>query len=126
MCQLVETIKCQDGKLENLCYHQARFNLARKVLFGENFGLTLFEEIKVPEACQSGLFRCRVVYASDIEKIEFLPHEFRKVKSLKLLENSTIDYRYKFTNRKKLTELYEKRGKCDDIIIINNGSITDS
>ncbi|MCF8364115.1 MAG: aminotransferase class IV family protein [Prolixibacteraceae bacterium] len=126
MCQLVETIKCKNGKLENLRYHQARFNLARKELFGENFGLNLFEDIKVPESCQSGLFRCRVVYTSNIEKIEFHPHEFRKVERLKLLEDSTIDYRYKFTDRKKLNELFEKRGRCDDIIIVKNGCITDS
>ena len=126
MCQLVETIKCKNGKLENLRYHQARFNLARKELFGENFELNLIEEIKVLEKYKSGLFRCRVIYASDIEKIEFHPYEYRKVESLKLMEDCTIDYRYKFTDRKKLNELFEKRGNCDDILIVKNGCITDS
>ncbi|SHJ04439.1 4-amino-4-deoxychorismate lyase [Tangfeifania diversioriginum] len=126
MCQLVETIKCKNGKLENLRYHQARFNLARKELFGENFELNLIEEIKVPEKYQTGLFRCRVIYASDIEKIEFHPYEYRKVESLKLMEDCTIDYRYKFTDRKKLNELFEKRGNCDDILIVKNGCITES
>jgi len=126
MCQLVETIKCKNGKLENLRYHQARFNLARKELFGENFELNLIEEIKVSEKYQTGLFRCRVIYASDIEKIEFHPYEYRKVESLKLMEDCTIDYRYKFTDRKKLNELFEKRENCDDILIVKNGCITDS
>jgi len=126
MCQLVETIKCKNGKLENLRYHQARFNLARKELFGENFELNLIEEIKVSEKYQTGLFRCRVIYASDIEKIEFHLYEYRKVESLKLMEDCTIDYRYKFTDRKKLNELFEKRENCDDIIIVKNGCITDS
>jgi 4-amino-4-deoxychorismate lyase len=126
MCQLVETIKCKNGKLENLRYHQARFNLARKELFGENFELNLIEEIKVPEKYHTKLSRCRVIYASDIEKIEFHPYEYRKVGSLKLMEDSTIDYRYKFTDRKKLNELFEKRENCDDILIVKNGCITDS
>jgi 4-amino-4-deoxychorismate lyase len=126
MCRLVETIKCKNGKLENLRYHQARFNLVRKEQFGENFEINLSEEIKVPEECQSGLFRCRVVYTSEIEKIEFLPHEFRKVESLKLVEDNSVDYHLKFTNRKNLDELFEKRGNCDDILIVKNGYITDS
>ena len=29
MCQLLETIKCIDGKLINLRYHQSRFDLTR-------------------------------------------------------------------------------------------------
>lgn len=126
MCQLVETIKCNNGKLENLRYHQARFNLARKEYFGENFEINLAEEIKVPAACRSGLFRCRVVYTSEIEKIEFHAHEYRKVESLKLMEDNSINYPLKFTDRKKLNELFEKRGDCDDILIVKNGFITDS
>lgn len=126
MCRLVETIKCKDGKLENLRFHQARFSLARKNQFDENLEIYLSEEIKVPEECQSGLFRCRVIYSSDINKIEFHSHEYRKVESLKLVEDNTIDYRLKFTNRKNLDELFEKRGDCDDIIIVKNGCITDS
>jgi 4-amino-4-deoxychorismate lyase len=126
MCQLVETIKCKDGKLENLRYHQARFNLARKNQFDENLEINLYEEIKVPEECQSGLFRCRVVYASEIEKIEFHSHEYRKVESLKLVEDNTINYPFKFADRKRLNELFEKRGPCDDIVIVKNGCITDT
>jgi 4-amino-4-deoxychorismate lyase len=126
MCQLVETIKCKDGKLENLRYHQARFHLSRKIQFGENLVINLAEEIKVPEEYQSGIIRCRVVYSSEIEKVEFHPYKFRKVNSLKLVEDNSIDYRLKFTDRKKLEKLFEKRGKCDDIIIVKNGCITDS
>lgn len=126
MCQLVETIKCKNGKLENLQYHQARFNLSRKEHFGENFELNLFEEIKVPGAYQSGLFRCRVIYTSEIEKIEFHAHKYRKVESLKLVEDNSINYSFKFTDRKRLNELFEKRGTCDDILIVKNSCITDS
>ena len=126
MCQLVETIKCKNGKLENLHYHQARFNLTRKNLFGDDRIIPLNEIIKIPAKFQKGLFRCRVVYSSEIENIEFHPHEYRQVKNLKLMKDNSIDYHLKFTDRKKLNELFEKRGDCDDILIVKNGCITDS
>ena len=126
MCQLVETIKCKNGKLENLRYHQARFNLTRKNLFGDDQIIPLSEIIKIPAKFQKGLFRCRLIYSSEIEKIEFHTHEYQKVESLKLVEDNSIEYRLKFTDRKKLTELFEKRDDCDDILIVKNGCIADS
>ena len=126
MCQLVETIKCKDGKLENLRFHQARFDVSRKQLFGIDQIIPLLEIIKIPSKFRKGLFRCRIIYSSEIEKIEFHPHEYRKVESLKMVEDNTIDYRLKFIDRKKLSELFEKRADCDDIIIVKNSCITDS
>jgi len=126
MCQLVETIKCKNGKLENLRYHQARFDLSRMNLFDNEKVIHLREVIEIPTKFRNGLFRCRVVYSSEIENIEFHPHVFRKIESLKLVEDNSIDYHLKFTDRKKLNELFEKRGDCDDILIVKNGCITDS
>lgn len=126
MCQFIETIKCKDGRLFNLPFHQKRFNLARK----ENFGITdetdLKDGIRIPPECSTGLYRCRVIYSETLEKIEFLHHEYRQVKSLKLVEDNKIDYRYKYTNRQYLEELFSRRGECDDILIVKNGCITDS
>ncbi len=57
---------------------------------------------------------------------EFIPHEYRPVKSLKLVENNEIDYHFKYSDREKLNLLFELRGNCDDILIVKNGLITDS
>jgi 4-amino-4-deoxychorismate lyase len=126
MFQFLETIKCKDGVLFNLPFHQNRLNIVRK----ENFGITdeiiLEETIRIPEECEKGLFRCRITYSVKIEKIEFLPHHYRQIKSLKIVEDDQIDYRYKFTDRQHLERLFERRGNCDDILIIKNGCITDS
>ncbi len=126
MCQLVETIKCKNGELLNLRIHQARFNLTRRALFRMKDEISLEKIVKIPENCQTGLFRCRVVYGEKIEKIEFLPHRYRTVKSLKLVRADDLDYRFKFANREKLSALFEQRGNCDDILIVKNGFITDS
>ncbi len=124
--QLLETIKCLDGQLYNLPFHQSRFNLARKQFFLDAQPLLLAEITEVPEFAQTGLFRCRVLYSANIEKVEFLPHQYRSVKSLKLVEADNIDYAYKYENRQLLQVLYEQRGDADDILIVKNDCITDS
>ncbi len=126
MYQLVETIKCIDGKLVNLQYHQSRLNLSRKALFRPCKEINLQESIAVPDEYKKGLFRCRVVYSRNVEKIEFLPHHYRPVKSLKLIESNSIDYRYKYTDRQLLDQLFNQRENCDDILVVKNGYITDS
>lgn len=126
MCQLLETIKCKDGKLYNLEFHQARFDDARKNYFHCDDNITLANAILVPDEFKSGLFRCRVLYSSKIEKVEFLRHQYRKVERLKLVEDNAIDYKFKYSDREKLDKLFEKRGNCDDILIVKKGFITDS
>jgi 4-amino-4-deoxychorismate lyase len=88
--------------------------------------MNLANFVKVPSSFKKGLFRCRVTYSKSIDKIEFIPHEYRTVESLKLVEDNEIDYSYKYSDRENLNRLYEKRGACDDILIVKNGCITDS
>jgi 4-amino-4-deoxychorismate lyase len=126
MSQLFETIKCSEGKLFNMEFHQARFEKACREFFGFSTHINLIDSIEIPDFAKSKLFRCRVTYSKQIEKIEFIPHQYRETKSLKLVEDNEIDYRFKFADRERLNLLFEKRGTCDDIIIVKNGLITDS
>lgn len=126
MCQLIETIKCNDGVLMNLSCHQLRFSQARRDIFGDADDVLLQDAVSIPPECSNGLFRCRVTYSGNIEKIEFLPHQYRQVRSLRLIEDNEIDYRYKFACRQTLEKLFMQRGACDDILIVKNGCITDS
>lgn len=123
---LLETIKCKNGKLYNLNFHQVRFDTARQQCFGEIANIALRNEIQVPEKCQNGLFRCRVYYSGKITKIEFIAHEYKKIERLKLIRNNTVSYKFKYSNRDTLNQLFALRGKCDDILIVKNGNITDS
>ena len=126
MCPLFETIKSSDGKLFNMEFHQARFEKSSVDYFGIQSHINLYEHIEIHEFAKTGLFRCRVSYSTQIEKIEFIPHQYKEIKSLKLIEDNDIDYRFKFNDRERLNLLFEKRGICDDIIIVKNGCITDS
>lgn len=126
MSQLFETIKCKDGKLFNLNGHNFRFNQARKEYFGLSDTINLEDIIEVPKNSKKGLFRCRVIYSKTVDKIEFIPHQFRKINSLKLVNADDIDYRFKYSDRNNLNELFDKRGNFNDILIVKNGCITDS
>ena len=126
MSQLFETIKCNDGELQNLEFHQERFEHSRKMYFGCNDLIVLDQNIYIPTEFKSGIFRCRITYSDKIEKVEFILHQFRKVESLKLVYDNSIDYQFKYNNRQHLTQLFEKRENCDDILIVKNNCITDS
>ncbi len=126
MSPLLETIKCKDGKLFNMELHQSRFENAQKEYFGISPKIKLTEVITIPETAKNGLFRCRVTYSEQIDTVEFFPYQCRKINSLKLIEGNEIDYRYKYSEREKLNQLFEKRGNYDDIIIVKNHCITDS
>lgn len=125
MCQLLETIKLEDGQLFNLDYHNRRMNAARRELFGSIPPIDLKEIIQVPETCIDGLYRCRIVYSKEIESIEFIPQQERSFTSLKLIHTDKIDYHLKYADRTSLNMLYAQRGQADEIIIVCNGEITD-
>lgn len=126
MCPLLETIKCENGALFNLEYHQQRFDFSRAEYFGAKEKIRLNEIIQIPAGAQEGLYRCRVIYAENMLKIEFIPHTFRKVKTLKLLAAEDIDYKFKYADRTRIEQLFSKQEDCDDILIVKNGLITDT
>jgi 4-amino-4-deoxychorismate lyase len=123
---LLETIKCNNGNLENLNFHQDRFSFAREMNFSMINKINLTKTIQIPEFAKNGLYKCRIVYNKNIAKIEFIPHQIREIKTLKLVTDNDISYKYKTEDRKNLKRLYIKRENCDDILIVKNGCLTDS
>lgn len=124
--KLLESIKCLNGKLSNIEKHNERFNRSRKECFGADNEINLLEVLRIPENVNIGLFRCRVIYTREIEEVEFVPHHYREINTLKLVEDNHIEYGFKFADRKTLNNLFAKRGDCDDILIAKDGFITDS
>jgi 4-amino-4-deoxychorismate lyase len=82
--------------------------------------------VEIPVDLGAGTFRCRVIYGNKIDRIEFVPHEERIVRSLKLVHDDDIEYSFKYADRGALEALFEKRGNCDEILIIKNGYVTDT
>lgn len=123
MKQFSEAIKLKDGIFYNLEYHQERMNRTC-VDFGIK-QINLFDVTKsVPKQFQEGLFKFRVLYSHEILSLEFISYSFRSVKTVGIIIDNEIDYRYKYQNRETLNKLLQESG-CDDIIIIRNGFVTD-
>lgn len=126
MSLLFETIRIQDGVLQNIEYHNLRLNHSRKSLYKSMDEINLEQIIKIPATCKTGLFKCRVVYSKEVKNIEFEPYLPHVVKSLRLIEDNQISYNYKYTNRGSLNTLLTKRERFDEILIVKKRFITDT
>ena len=72
-------------------------------------------------------YKARVVYGEQgIETVEYTPYSMREIHSLQVVEDDTIEYGYKSTDRSCLNALVAQKGSCDEIIIVKNGLLTDT
>ncbi len=125
MYRLLETIKVENGLLNNIGYHNKRMNEARSVIFGEQKIIRLEKEVRVPPQFSESLYRCRVIYGRAIEDIEFLPVRPRVFNRLKIIRDPQISYPFKFEDRSHLNRLYNQKEDADEIIIVKDGLVTD-
>ena len=123
---LLETIRLEDGVLHNLPYHQRRMQASSLKLWGCPVMWNLGDNIWIPENKRKGLFKARVVYGPDTFKPQILPYTVRNITSLKLVFGDHLDYELKYEDRSEINALFDKRARCDDILIIRDGLITDT
>lgn len=71
--------------------------------------------------------KCRVLYtAGGIEEIEYAPYTLRPLQTVQLLAADSLDYHLKGANREALNQLFAQRGGADEVVITQNGCLTDS
>ncbi len=126
MSLLFETICCENRQLFNLEYHNQRLNQARFDLLNQTQLIDLEGFIEIPDWVDTDLFRCRVSYAEEIEKVEFLKYEIKHPKKIKLVEAPEIDYAYKYEDRQIFKDLLTQNQGFDDVIILQNCFLADS
>ena len=126
MFRLIESIKVINGQFENIYFHNLRFNNARAALWNIKSELDLADAVAIPHVLDNGLYKCRILYAEEIEKVEFIPYQFPVIRSLKIINDDDIIYNYKYEDRKQIASLFEMRQDCDDILIVKNGFLTDT
>jgi 4-amino-4-deoxychorismate lyase len=119
---LLETIKIEEGEIANLSYHQARCDLSRQTLFHSTDILDLSSIIKAP---QTGVYRCRILYAEHLHSIEYIPYSPKKIETLRIV-SSNIEYNFKYANRDALNALLESNKDVDEVIIEKDGYLTDT
>jgi len=121
-----ETIKILDGEIFHINYHQKRYESVLKAFDIEDVK-KLKDFIEIPKY---GLYRCRLVYDLSVSphniEVQYLEYKKRDIKTLKVVFDNEIDYKYKSTCRDNIDKLYDLRDDCDDIIIIKNLLVTDT
>ena len=124
MCNFVETMRVDGGKIALIKYHNRRFN--RTLIHCMGFGgMNLGHFLRLTPDMNG--VKARLVYGEDgVEDISYEPYTMRSVKSLKLVTDDTISYDYKSTDRAAFDRLMAERGDCDDILIVKNGLVTDT
>lgn len=90
---------------------------------GYKIALDLRELVTPPP---TGIYRCKFFYDAAGYHIEFHPYAPGKITTLRLIFDDTLHYSLKYTDRNELNTLYDQRGKCDDILIVQHGLLTDT
>jgi 4-amino-4-deoxychorismate lyase len=118
-------MRIEDGKLQNIDFHNERFNRSRRELFGIEQESDLHNIIEIPLFFPSGRHKCRLIYSTEVISISFSPYTIKRLNTLQVVSDNTIEYAYKYENRQYIENL-KISYKTDDILIIKNGFITDT
>lgn len=119
MCQYLETIAILNGETLHLPYHLYRVS--------ENSNVDLHFYINTLKLPKTELNKLSIVYDSKkIISSTITPYTIRKIQTFKLVHNNDIEYSKKFADRSVLNSLVQQKGDCDEILIVQNGLITDT
>ncbi len=120
---LLETVRIENGKAFNLEWHNRRLNTSRRELFGASNKLDIKEYLR--NLPSHGIWRARVLYRLDIEKIEILPYALRLPRRFALAEFKG-EYRYKYANRTLFEKLKATYPLADELLLCRNGALSDT
>lgn len=122
--RFIESIRVCDGKFCSLEWHLRRM---RQTIAYWQYPLDLsILSWQVPEELGSEIFKCRIVYDSQIREMTYSPYQPRIIRSLKLVDGDELDYAFKYEDRSVIMRLLQLKESCDDILITKGGYITDT
>lgn len=114
----------EDGQVRNLAYHNGRLNRTRRDFFGDVPAVDLSSVVRA--SGREGRVRCRVVYAEQLVSVEYFAYRVRPIRSLKMVVADGVDYHYKYADRTALDSLLMQRGTADDVLLVQDGLLTDT
>ena len=124
MSPWVETIWIRNGRVQNLRYHQARFDATRRAHYESVPPISLSPLISRQHPFTDT--KCRIIYTDTIQDIQYSAYEWRPIRILAIVEHNSITYPYKSLHRPELDTLFSRRGSADEILIVKNGLFTDA
>lgn len=126
MSLLLESIRYENGQFYNLKLHEARMERALKKEFKIDKRIQLKKEIRVPKGLKKGRYKCRLVYDTKIQEVEFSLYKRKKISSIKLIEDDTISYSHKYADRSCITDYTKKMKPGEEIIFVKKGLLRDA
>lgn len=132
ICELVESLCLIDGAVVRWCFHLARMQAACQALGWRDISEDLSKHwatasTQMPEDCRQGRTMARIVYGAEgIRSITFRSYFPRLVRSLRLVEANHVDYALKSTDRRVITECFDRRKGCDDVLMVRHNLLTDT
>ena len=126
MCRFIESIKLAEGRFYRLELHQARVDKAFADFYPAVKPMSLAELLLKSDFPETGIHKCRIVFDTEVQLIEYIPYVRREVKSLKLVETEAETLFYKKEDRTELNKAFAQRGDCDDVLLVKNGLLTDT
>ncbi|MEQ9374492.1 MAG: aminotransferase class IV [Imperialibacter sp.] len=126
MYLLLESIKIANGQPQNLLWHQRRLDASRQEVFGVGLPpINLLEVLDTSQLDNHTIYKARVIYGEELNKVEIESYSVRPIQSIRVLEANHLDYRHKYADRSTINTLFNQRDAADDILIARNGLLTD-
>ncbi|MCB4203432.1 aminotransferase class IV [Deferribacterales bacterium Es71-Z0220] len=93
-------------------------------LYGVNVNFSLKERLYLLNLPKYGLYKVKVIYDRDVKVVEIAEYEKRKIDRLFAVFNDTINYRFKFLDR-KCFDMCQTESQAE-FLFIKNGIVTDT
>lgn len=125
MYPFFETIRYDNGVLENLSYHQKRVDRCFAA-FGATSSIRLTDIVFPLHLIKDQLYKCRVKYNLEgATFIEWEPYTTRQIYTIAYVETNGYEYAHKYTDRTWLNNALKNAG-TDEIILTDKGIIKDA
>ncbi|MCP9235077.1 aminotransferase class IV [Lewinella sp. JB7] len=124
--KLLESIRLIDGQLPLLDLHQRRVDRSRRTHYPKAPAFRLnaiTEDLPLPA---TGEYKLRLIYGAELDSWEIQPYTIRPVGSLQVVHADDLCYGRKYADRSAINGLFNRRGTCDDIIIVQRSHLTDA
>jgi len=126
MSRFFESLKLADGQFFRIPNHQKRINRTFAIHFPDKKPFSVAETLKNSELPSKGTFKIRISYDENEISTEIQPYTARKINSLRLVNINTLPSFFKSEIRDIIHEAVLQKENCDDIIMVNNGLLTDT
>lgn len=126
MCRLFESIKVENGRIQNREYHQWRIEWSMKACFPDSPVLSIEEILHHVKLPQSGVYKAKLVYNETLQDVSFEIYSKKSIDQFMLINADFLTYDYKWFDRQAIDEVMRSFANHQEVIFIKNGLISDT